>query len=144
MKFNISEINKKKSYQSRSIHNDLGDFLTKLKSFIFKLGLISSLFRFVIKNIKFKKIHLMVRVCADDSRECAMNYSYLYAFFGFLIQIFDLDEKTKDLKIKVVPDFLSFKTTYSGKIILSVKLLEIICLLFYYLATSRREMNVRE
>lgn len=144
MKFDIFNSNRKKNIKKINVYTKLDNFFPRFKSLGSKLDIVSSFFRFVIKKIKFKKIHLIIRVCADDSKECAVNYSYICSSLKLLVQIFDLSKKTEDLKIRVVPDFLSFKTTCFGKIVLSVTLLEIIYLLFYYLIASRSELKMRE
>ncbi len=128
VKFDISN-GKKKTNKSRDIHAESKDFFSKLKFLGSNFGLVSSVFKFVIKKVKFKKIHFVIRVCAEDSKDCAVNYSYISASLNLLIQVFNLNKKTENLKIVVIPDFLSFETTYFGKIILSANLLEIICLL---------------
>lgn len=144
MKFNIFDSNRKRISKKINVYTKLDNFSPRFKFLGSKLGIVSSFFRFVIKKIKFKKIHLIIRVCADDSKECAVNYSYICSSLELLVQIFDLNKKTEDLKIRVLPDFLSFKTTCFGKIILSITLLEIIYLLFYYLIVSCSELKTRE
>ena len=143
LKFKISGKKNKKIEKSNNRQIRSGNFIEKLKFFFSNFGLVLSLFKFVLKKLKFETIHFTICVCGNDAHECALSYSYAYSFLEFLIRALNLNKKTKDLRIKIFPDFLSFKTTYCGQIVLKVTLLEIICFLFYYLSEFRLK-TVRE
>ena len=149
--FKFNKKNEKKEKQKIQSTNKLKkskkteDILKQIPKYINLLKIIFPIIILLFKKIKLKKINLFARISSSDAKNCALSYSYMYSICKSIINFFDLKNKVKDLKIKLIPDFSSSESLYSGEVVLSLSLLDIFSVLIYgVLIFIKNVKNLRE
>lgn len=135
----IQSANKlKKSKKTENIVKQILKYINLLKVILPAIVLL-------FKKIKLKKIDLFAKISSSDAKNCALSYSYIYSICKSIISFFDLKNKVENLKIKLVPDFSSSESLYSGEIILSLSPLDIFSVLIYGVFVCVKNIkNLRE
>ena len=145
-KFNKKKENQKiKNANKLKKSNKTEDIVKKIPKYINLLRIVLPIIVLLFKKIKLKKINLFAKISSSDAKNCALSYSYIYSICKSIINFFDLKNKVKNLKIKLIPDFSSSESVYSGEVILSLSLLDIFSVLIYgVFVFSKNIKNLRE
>ena len=123
--------NKETKKEKKKSSKKSKDIIKQIPKYISVLKVIYPLIMLIFKKIKVKKIHVIVKVSSDNAKDCALLYSHVYSICKLIINFFDLKSKVQSLRVKIIPDFVSSSTAYSGEIVLCVSLLDIFSILIY-------------
>lgn len=139
---------KKKVKKSVKKSKDYPGRLKKIYNTIKKnkaaISLAIAFLKLFISKLKINRFHLLIDVGSDDAKKCIMNWYKLHAILEYVFYLLKSNPKTKDLKLKIYPNFLRENLRISFNFEISFRVVSVFKCVYLTIESKNNSPNQKD